>query len=674
MMTFNLPNAARYYDWNFLNYSQKNTDRYRESQEISKMTTALFPHISGSNLHQRKIKHSIPTIGGSVYSLEKDNCSQGSLFMSSAHFDSLQSNAGSVSDIEIFTNSDYDSLGINKNSKCVYAIISPKLSCVFMLFVYETSKGPNSCIVQFTPSDLNPVVLAKGIFAKFLIPDLLGRGIWYCSFDLKSGRNFVGLGNILSESINMHIPSGPFASISAWASGEDRFLGCVCDGETSAVFSITLSTEKKVTIVCVPNIEASNGDNDTGYFVVNKNSGSTVFSFSLLDGLINVVKFHYIRCMQVHRISIMSASTLLIGGEHNGVPIVKSLRINCSDQKVLENSLSNPSLSAWLGSINSSEKFVTIRTQSFITASHYYRYFPEENRSEDIIDQVQNRLHAEDLHCKLLYVTASDGEQIPVTVIFKGRLSPVRSRGIIINVYGAYGVSMSPRFSLHRIVPLRLGVIYVIAHVRGGGEKGKSWHSAGSGTHKKRGIEDFLEVCKWLRSEGLDGGHGICVEAGSAGALIVASAMNEMPSLFTFVTLSSPFVAPLQMLSDRESAFWSQETHELGDLSNRSSLDAVKSFDPILNVRDQPYPDLFVVCGRADQKCPIHYVIEWMTQLSEHSKSFSKNSLNLLLSYNGDHGGARSRDESRLIWSFQKAFVLHSLGFNHTLLSQLDVI
>lgn len=157
--------------------------------------------------------------------------------------------------------------------------------------------------------------------------------------------------------------------------------------------------------------------------------------------------------------------------------------------------------------------------------------------------------HKESYGCDRLEVLSRDGEtKIPISVVYSndamdkvknGERVPVHLYG-----YGSYGMCCEADFDSTRLPLLQRGMIYVIAHVRGGGEMGRQWYEEPNGAKfccKKNTFNDFVDVAKFLVSEWTTSALLSC-EGRSAGGMLVGASINQVPELFRVAILGVPFV------------------------------------------------------------------------------------------------------------------------------------
>ncbi|GAB2289271.1 hypothetical protein Dimus_023576 [Dionaea muscipula] len=146
-------------------------------------------------------------------------------------------------------------------------------------------------------------------------------------------------------------------------------------------------------------------------------------------------------------------------------------------------------------------------------------YVPKFDREEFQVDQV--------------FVCSKDGTMIPMFVVARKNIVLDRSHACLLYGYGGFNVSLTPSFSVSRIILLKhLDAVFCIANIRGGGEYGEEWHKAGSLGKKQNCFDDFISVAEFLICKGYTQPRKLCIEGGSNGGLLVAACVNQRPDLF----------------------------------------------------------------------------------------------------------------------------------------------
>ncbi|MEZ9514217.1 prolyl oligopeptidase family serine peptidase [Vibrio splendidus] len=244
------------------------------------------------------------------------------------------------------------------------------------------------------------------------------------------------------------------------------------------------------------------------------------------------------------------------------------------------------------------------------------------------------------------------GVTIPVTLAYrKDKLT--KSTPVFLYGYGAYGMTMKPYFMPQIISLLDEGVIYAIAHVRGGGFYGDSWYQAGRGINKENAISDFIATAQHLTTYH-QGKRSIFAMGGSAGGTLVAAALNQAPDLFDGAVLKVPFVDVVNSMSDSGLPLTAQQYGEWGNPNIADELKIMKQYDPYLNLSEQNYPPILIQVGLNDRRVPYWEGAKYYAKLSD----LTTGSGPYLLSTNFTQGHSTDRRQSQSQQAFEYAFLL----------------
>ncbi|WP_298334464.1 prolyl oligopeptidase family serine peptidase [Ferrimicrobium sp.] len=239
------------------------------------------------------------------------------------------------------------------------------------------------------------------------------------------------------------------------------------------------------------------------------------------------------------------------------------------------------------------------------------------------------------------YAPSDDGTPIPVTVIHRRDVMlPVPT---LLYSYGAYGEPIDPSFSTMRLSLLDRGFAYAIAHVRGGGELGRTWHDEGRLERKTQGFHDLLAASDWLISRGVTDQNMLCLRGASAGGLMVGATLNLDPHRFRAAVLEVPFVDCLTTISDPNLPLTITEWEEWGNPTESLAIEALMaSYSPYDNLRAEPYPDLLVTTGLNDSRVSYWEPTKYVAKLRQLSPMTN---VALKVEEEAGHMGASKRTE-----------------------------
>lgn len=198
-----------------------------------------------------------------------------------------------------------------------------------------------------------------------------------------------------------------------------------------------------------------------------------------------------------------------------------------------------------------------------------------------------------------LWVRSADGTRVPMTVLRRADAGAnERPVTAILEGYGAYGVSLAPQFDPYVLAFAEAGQVYALCHARGGGELGDTWHRAGQGAHKARGVEDYLACARALREQGLAG--RVVARGVSMGGVLVGGALAQAPEAFDAAILEAGLLNPSRLAAAPNGA---NQYAEVGDLRTPEGLAQAQAMDPLLAVQDgRRYPPTLLLVSPADQR------------------------------------------------------------------------
>jgi oligopeptidase B len=274
-----------------------------------------------------------------------------------------------------------------------------------------------------------------------------------------------------------------------------------------------------------------------------------------------------------------------------------------------------------------------------------------------------------------IHVRAADHTLIPVSVVYRRdalRKVPqaatesgaTHTAGdgtapLLLYGYGSYGISIPISFSSNRLSLLDRGIIFAIAHIRGGGELGKPWHDAGRMQQKLNTFTDFISAGEFLVSEGYAARDKLIIEGGSAGGLLMGAVTNLRPGLFRMVISHVPFVDVLNTMLDASLPLTVGEYEEWGNPQVAEDYFYMKSYCPYTNLRRGEYPTMLLKTGLNDSQVMYWEPAKYVSKL--RAIKTDRNVLLLKTNMGAGHGGASGRYDYLREIAFDYAFILTQL-------------
>lgn len=260
-----------------------------------------------------------------------------------------------------------------------------------------------------------------------------------------------------------------------------------------------------------------------------------------------------------------------------------------------------------------------------------------------------------------IFATAADGEQVPISLLYRATTPLDGNAPALLYGYGAYGIAMPAAFSTARLSLVDRGFIYAIAHIRGGKDKGYRWYTDGKREKKLNTFTDFIAAGEHLAATGLTRRGAIIAHGGSAGGMLVGAVANMAPDLFLGIIADVPFVDVLNTMLDAELPLTPPEWPEWGNpIESAEDFALIRSYSPYDNVTAQPYPHIFALAGLTDPRVTYWEPAKWIARLREMNTS--SNMLMLRTNMDAGHGGASGRFEALKETAIEYAFALKIAG------------
>ena len=259
-----------------------------------------------------------------------------------------------------------------------------------------------------------------------------------------------------------------------------------------------------------------------------------------------------------------------------------------------------------------------------------------------------------------VFATASDGTKVPMSMVYRNGVKLDGSAPLLLYGYGSYGYSYAPSFSTNRLSLLDRGVIYVIAHIRGGGEMGEEWRQAGRMMNKMNTFTDFIACAETLIKMNYTSKDRLVIEGGSAGGLLVGAVSNLRPDLFKAVVSHVPFVDVLNTMLDASLPLTTSEYIEWGNPHEKPAFDYMKTYSPYDNITKQAYPAMLVKVSVNDSQVPYWEGAKLVAKL--RALKTDHNPLLLKVNFGAGHSGASGRYDSLREVAFDYAFMLWQMG------------
>ncbi len=259
-----------------------------------------------------------------------------------------------------------------------------------------------------------------------------------------------------------------------------------------------------------------------------------------------------------------------------------------------------------------------------------------------------------------IYATADDGTKVPISIVYKKGALDNGPAPMFLTGYGSYGISYDPGFRSSRVALLERGIVFGIAHIRGGGDMGRMWYEDGKFDKKMNTFTDFISASEHLINQGITRTDILAIEGGSAGGLLMGAVLNMRPDLFGAAIASVPFVDVLTTILDPSLPLTVIEWEEWGNPAEKKYYDYIKSYSPYDNVKAQDYPAMLVTAGLNDPRVSYWEPAKWVAKL--RTQKTDSNLLMLKTNMGAGHGGASGRYDYLKELAFEYAFVIDQIA------------
>jgi oligopeptidase B len=299
--------------------------------------------------------------------------------------------------------------------------------------------------------------------------------------------------------------------------------------------------------------------------------------------------------------------------------------------------------------------------QSLTTPASIYDYGIERKEAKLLKQQeVVGGYDPTQYKSERVYAKAPDGVEVPISLVYKKGVKLDGTAPLHMTGYGSYGSPSQPTFSSSRLSYLNRGIIFAIAHVRGGGDMGKEWYEDGKLLKKKNTFTDFISCAEYLIKEEYTSKEKLTISGGSAGGLLMGAVTTMRPDLFKAVIASVPFVDVINTMLDPTLMYTTTEYLEWGNPNDKIYYDYMKSYDPYNNVKTANYPNILVKVGLNDPRVNYWEGTKWAAKL--RAMKTDKNLVLVKVNMGAGHMGSSGRYERLKEASFDYTYILNQYG------------
>jgi oligopeptidase B len=295
---------------------------------------------------------------------------------------------------------------------------------------------------------------------------------------------------------------------------------------------------------------------------------------------------------------------------------------------------------------------------SLITPESIFDYHVKDKQLELLKEEEIKNYNKEDFVTTRKFVKARDGVKVPISIVHKkGLTTPAPT---MLYAYGSYGYPIDTNFSSNIVSLMERGMIYIIAHIRGGGEMGRKWYDDGKMFNKMNSFNDFIDCAQYLVDNKVTTTEQLVVYGGSAGGLLMGGIMNMRPDLFHLVIARVPFVDVINTMLDDSIPLTAQEWEEWGNPKIKEQFEYILQYSPYDNIEAKDYPHTLVTTGLNDPRVAFWEPAKMVAKLRELKTD--NNTLLLKTNMGAGHSGASGRYERMKELAFIYGYALDKVG------------
>ncbi|CAN5348005.1 oligopeptidase B [soil metagenome] len=298
---------------------------------------------------------------------------------------------------------------------------------------------------------------------------------------------------------------------------------------------------------------------------------------------------------------------------------------------------------------------------SMITPVSTYEYNFKTRKSELLKQQeIPSGYDKTKYETTRVWATARDGVKVPVSIIMRKGTKLDGKSPMLLYAYGAYGASMTPNFSTARLSLVDRGMIYAIAHIRGGSELGEKWRLDGRMFKKLNTFYDFVDSAKWLVENKYTSSDRLVIQGGSAGGMLMGGVVNMSPETFHAAIVQVPFVDVINTMMDASLPLTTEEWIEWGNPNEKKAFDYMIKYSPYDNVKAQDYPNMLIEISLNDSQVPYWEGAKFAAKL--RAMKTGDNVILLKTNMGAGHGGSSGRYDRLKEIAFDYAYALSQVG------------
>jgi prolyl oligopeptidase len=289
---------------------------------------------------------------------------------------------------------------------------------------------------------------------------------------------------------------------------------------------------------------------------------------------------------------------------------------------------------------------------SFTSPGEIYKYNVAQGTAQ-LVRKTEVKFNTSDFETKQVFYPSKDGTMVSMFLVYKKGLLLNGTNPTLLYGYGGFNISMTPSFSVSRMMFLEQGGVYAIANLRGGGEYGEDWHKAGMLDKKQNVFDDFIAAAEYLIKEQYTAPTKLAIHGGSNGGLLVGACMTQRPDLFR---VAIPAVGVLDMLKYHQFTIGWGWAVEYGSSDKKEQFDYLIKYSPLHNVKaGVNYPATMIMTADHDDRVVPAHSFKFAAEL-QSKQDIHSNPVLIRIDSKAGHGAGKPTskliDDATDMWSF----------------------
>lgn len=296
-----------------------------------------------------------------------------------------------------------------------------------------------------------------------------------------------------------------------------------------------------------------------------------------------------------------------------------------------------PSIGSVGGFIGKKEDKTAFYTFTSFTYPNTIFQFDVDTKESKLFRRPELKFDFDNYETKQIFYKSKDGTKVPMFIVHKKGLKFDGNNPTYLYSYGGFNVSLTPSFSVARLLLLENGVVFAMPNIRGGGEYGEKWHEAGTKLKKQNVFDDFISAAEYLIKEGYTNPKKLAIAGGSNGGLLVGAVMNQRPDLFA---VAFPAVGVMDMLRFHKFTIGYAWVTDYGSSENEEEFHALYKYSPIHNIKEGiNYPATLVTTADHDDRVVPAHSFKYISTLQE--KQSGDNPVLIRIETKAGHGAGK---------------------------------